>query len=75
MTDVLKKILKEVLIAVLIIALAFGIELIGFNYHTFIKGEKTDILYQQGGEVPEELETVEKMYHGVRLLIDRKSVV
>ena len=75
MTDVLKKILKEVLIAVLIIALAFGIELIGFNYHTFIKGEKTDILYQQGGEVPEELETVEKMYHGVRLLMKEPTYI
>ena len=37
--NVLKKILKEVVAAVLIIALAFGIELIGFNYRTFVKGE------------------------------------
>lgn len=36
--EVLKKILKEIVVAFLIIALAFGIELIGFNYHTFVKG-------------------------------------
>ena len=59
--EVLKKILKEIVVAFLIIALAFGIELIGFNYHTFVKGETTDILYQPGGKVPEELEAVEKV--------------
>ena len=42
--EVLKIVLKEIVVAFLIIALAFGIELIGFNYHTFVKGETTEIL-------------------------------
>lgn len=73
--NVLKKILKEVLAAVLIIALAFGMELIGFNYRTFVKGETADILYQPGGEVPEELEAVEKKYYRVRLLLKEPTYI
>ena len=73
--EVLKKILKEIVVAFLIIALAFGIELIGFNYHTFVKGETTDILYQPGGKVPEELEAVEKKYYSVRLLLKEPTYI
>lgn len=75
MPDSLKKILKELLILVLIIAASFGIELVVFNYRTFIKGEKTDIFYQQGGETPEGLETVEEMAHGVRLVMKEPTYV
>ena len=61
MPDILKKILKKILVLLLIIAASFGIELLVFNYRTFVKGEKADIFYQQGGETPENLETVEEM--------------
>ena len=43
MPDILKKILKEILVLLLIIAASFGIELLVFNYRTFVKGEKADI--------------------------------
>ena len=69
MPDILKKILKEILVLLLIIAASFGIELLVFNYRTFVKGEKADIFYQQGGETQESLETVEEMAHGVRLVM------
>ena len=75
MPDSLKKILKELLILVLIIAASFAIELVVFNYHTFVKGEKTDIFYQQGGGTPEGLETVEEMAHGVRLVMKEPTYI
>ena len=37
MPDILKKILKEILVLLLIIAASFGIELLVFNYRTFVK--------------------------------------
>lgn len=75
MPDILKKILKEILVLLLIIAASFGIELLVFNYRTFVKGEKADIFYQQGGETPENLETVEEMAHGIRLVMKEPTYI
>lgn len=69
MPDILKKILKEILVLLLIIAAVFWNRTLVFNYRTFVKGEKADIFYQQGGETQESLETVEEMAHGVRLVM------
>lgn len=75
MPDILKKILKKILVLLLIIAASFGIELLVFNYRTFVKGEKADIFYQQGGETPENLETVEEMAHGIRLVMKEPTYI
>ncbi|MDD5967603.1 MAG: DUF2142 domain-containing protein, partial [Blautia sp.] len=75
MPDILKKILKEILVLLLIIAASFGIELLVFNYRTFVKGEKADIFYQQGGETPKNLETVEEMAHGIRLVMKEPTYI
>lgn len=63
-----KIILKWLTVILLSAALAVGIEMCFFNYHSFVKGERLDVSYICGEELPEEIEEAEILNRSVRIV-------
>lgn len=71
----IKKILRETMLLLMIIAVAAGIELTVFQFHPIVKGEKTDLLYKEEKELPEGIAKVVKRKNGVRIILDHSTYI